>query len=386
MDYSILEEEEEKEVFPLLCFFSWLLIFLLVYFWSRWWGRDRKKDKVLMVIKMQQGTFFSLFLYSSSYHHPTPSLPAAPVDPSAPAATTIRSSLKSLTTTTTTTAYSSPLTCSECESAIGGSVRGREGGWGNTPASSKGFSRVIFSPLLSVWMLDLETEEMLKTWRTDGQTPGGHVVEIWGQSVFVLFFLIGFVMEVEIIKKFSIFIVSLMGFLFLFLFYCAILLCNNRTRVNLKSLLVSGRRFEAEKRQPTQQMTAKKFEKPTTKEKYWLKKKKNMMLCFLVFVCFFNRAFSLITESGFIWEQKFKIKSIKKLFFVRSHGFKVTASSLPMCSRSDMASGQPTVCYSRTLRQTCDWLGSELEEGVAVDRCFDMCLCIWRITRKKFSN
>lgn len=187
MDYSILEEEEEeKEVFPLLRFFSWLLIFLLVHFWSRWWGRDRKKEKVLMVIKMQQGTFLSLFLYSSSHHRPTPSLPAAPVDPSAAAAATIRSSLKS-----PPTAYSSPLTCSECESAIGGSVRGREGGWGNTPASSKGFSRVIFSPLLSVWMLDLETEETLKTWRTDGQTPAGHVVEIWGQSVFVLFFSIG---------------------------------------------------------------------------------------------------------------------------------------------------------------------------------------------------
>lgn len=88
------------------------------------------------------------------------------------------------------------------------------------------------------------------------------------------------------------------------------------------------------------------------------KKENNRMLCLLVFVLFFfNRAFSLITESGFIWEEKFQIKSINKLFFVRSPGFKVTASSLPMCSRSDMASGQPTVCYSRTRRQWLIGLG-----------------------------
>lgn len=146
----------------------------------------------------------------------------------------------------------------------------REGGWGNTPASSKGFSRVIFSPLLSVWMLDSEMEETLKTWRTDGQTPAGHDVEIWGQSgdcLFDFFFFLDWVvMEVEIIvKKFSIFIVSLMGFFFLF--YCTTSLCNNRTRMNLKSLLVSGRRVRAGKRQPTQQMTAKTLEKPTTMRK-----------------------------------------------------------------------------------------------------------------------
>lgn len=112
--------------------------------------------------------------------------------------------------------------------------------------------------------------------------------------------------------------------------------------------------------------------------------------------CFFwtsslvsNSAFSWITESVFIWEEKFKTSSVNKLLFVRLHGFKVTASSSPVCSRSDMASGQPTVCYWRTRQQTCDWLGSEMEGGVAVEWRFVMCLCIWQITqknKKKISN
>lgn len=99
MDYSILEEET-KEVF-FHCFVSspdsWF--FFLFIFKADDEGETgeekRKRENVLMVIKMQQGTFLSLFLYSSSYHRPTPSLPAAPVDPSAAATTTIRSSLKS---------------------------------------------------------------------------------------------------------------------------------------------------------------------------------------------------------------------------------------------------------------------------------------------------
>lgn len=99
-----------------------------------------------MVIKMQQGTFFSLSLYSSSYHRPTPSLPAAPVDPSAAAATTVRSSLKSPPAPPPAPphAYSPPLTCSECESTIGGRLRGREVGVRKHPGVFKGLLQSYF--------------------------------------------------------------------------------------------------------------------------------------------------------------------------------------------------------------------------------------------------
>lgn len=114
-------------------------------------------------------------------------------------------------------------------------------------------------------------------------------------------------------------------------------------------------------------------------EKYWLGKK---VECEVVY-------FGIASQRSFWlenWARVYLGEEVKKqnqqavVMFVRLHGFKVTASSVLMCSRSDLASGQTTVCCWRTCRQTCDWLDSELEGGEAGSGV--VCLCIWEITPK----